>query len=243
MQPLELAVPRTARYYALGDSHRPGPSPRPVWFCLHAHGQPVAELAQHLAPLAVAGPRLILPEGLSRHALPPPPAASLAADVPALAPQTGAVWFAPDSLLPDLADLTGYLDLLAAEVLARHSPEAVVTVVGFGEGAAAACRWLAGGRQPYARLVLYDPVFPPDIDRRAAFVSLPERPVLVLQTLGAAGAADAAAEPAGREQLQEALLADLAAVGLQAEQRLLPAGTSILAALQPLLAAGSAGPA
>ena len=225
MQPIEFVVPRTARYYALGAA---GPATRQAWFCLGAHGQPVAKLAQHLAPLAVDNRLLILPEGLSRHSLPPPASATLAADLPALAPQTGASWFAPDSLLPDLADLTNYLDLLAADVLARCPILTPLTVLGYGEGAAAACRWLAGGRQPYGRLVLYDAVFPADIDRRAAIVGLPEQPVLVFQTQAVA---------AGAEQASRELLQDLADVGLRAELHLVRAGVPAPVALQPLLSA------
>lgn len=230
MQPLEFVVPRTARYYALGEA---GAATQQVWFCLPAHAMPTASLAQHLAPLAVDGRLLILPEGLSRYALPPPVQASLADDVPALAPQTGAAWFAPDSLLPDLADLTSYLDLLAADVLARCPVPTPLTVLGYGEGAAAACRWLAGGRQPYSRLVLYDALFPAEMDRRAALVGLPEKPVLVFQTQAptAAGAA---------EQASSDLLQDLADVGLRAELHLVASGTPAPAALRPLLLPDSA---
>ena len=223
MQPIDFVVPRTARYYALGEA---GPDTRQVWFCLGAHGQPVAGLAQHLAPLVEGGRLLILPEGLSRHSLPPPAQATLGGDVSALAPQTDASWFAPDSLLPDLADLTNYLDLLAADVLARCPSPTPFTVLGYGEGAAAACRWLAGGRQPYSRLVLYNAVFPAEMDRRAAFVGLPERPVFVFQTQTAA---------VNPRQASSELLQDLADVGLPAELHLVGADTPVLMALQPLL--------
>ena len=96
--------------------------------------------------------------------------------------------------LADLTDLTQYLDGLAEHVLAACPPETPVTVLGRGHGAAAACRWLAGGRVRYERLLLYDAIFPTEIDRRATLVALPEQPVLVLASTIAGPAGGAAAE-------------------------------------------------
>jgi len=208
MMPLSFVTPRTARYLSLGE---PGPAVEHVWVCLHGHDQPVADLADQLRGLATPKRLLVLPEALSRYALPA---------TEARAQRTGAAWFAPDSLLADLADLSTYLDALTAGVLVACPPDTPLTVLGHGQGAAAACRWLAGNALAYSRLILYDAVFPAEIDRRATLVALPERLVLVLSTATAAS-----------EAADEGLMQDLLAVGLSAQQRLVDAGPLPLTAL------------
>lgn len=213
MLPLSFTTPRTARYLSLGE---PGPAIEHVWVCLHGHGQPVAALAEQLRHLDTPERLLLLPEALSRYELP-------TAGTDAGAGAAGAAWFAPDSLLPDLADLGAYLDALTREVLATCPPGTPVTVLGWGHGAAAACRWLAGNSVAYTRLILVAPVFPAAIDRRATLVALPEQPVLVVSTTTDTYAPEAAGE---------GLMQDLLAVGLSAQQRLVDAGGPLpLAAL------------
>ena len=216
MLPLQFTTSRTARYLRLGAA---GAAIAQMWVCLHGHGQPLAELAAHLQHLATPEHLLLLPEALSRYEQPQDANADGIVDA---APRTDAAWFAAETLLPDLTDLAAYLNALTAQVLADCPPGTPVTVLGHGHGAAAACRWLAGNGTAYHRLVLVAPVFPPEIDRRATLVALPEHPVLVLRT-----AAACSAEAAGEDLMQ-----DLLAVGLSAQQRLVEAtGPLPLAAL------------
>ena len=202
MLPLQFTTSRTARYLRLGAA---GAAIAQVWVCLHGHGQPVAELAALLQHLDTPERLLLLPEALSRYEQPQDANADGIVDA---APRTDAAWFAAETLLPDLTDLAAYLDALTAQVLADCPPDTAVTVLGYGHGAAAACRWLAGNGTAYHRLVLVTPVFPPEIDRRATLVALPEHPVLVLST--------AAACPPGTAD--GGLMQDLLAVGLSAQQ-------------------------
>ena len=211
MVPLPFTTPRTARYLSLGE---PGPAIAQVWVCLHGHGQPVADLARQLQNLDTPECLLVLPEALSRYDQPDD-------GTDARSPQ--AAWFASDSLLADFDDLGTYLDALTAQVLAACPPETPVTVLGYGHGAAAACRWLANNGVEYGRLILYAPVFPAEIDRRATLVALPERPVLVVSTTTDTYSPEAAGE---------GLMQDLLDVGLSAQQRLVDAtGPLPLAAL------------
>ena len=217
MLPLSFTTARTARHFSLGE---PGPGIAHVWVCLHGHGQPVAALAAQLHNLDTPERLLLLPEALSRYEEAQDANADGIADA---APRTVAAWFAAETLLPDLADLATYLDALTARVLAACPPGTPVTVLGYGHGAAAACRWLAGNGVAYARLVLVAPVFPPEIDRRATLVALPEKPVLVVSTTSDAYPPEAAGE---------GLMQDLLAVGLSARQLLVEAsGPLPLAAL------------
>ncbi|SDY22103.1 hypothetical protein [Hymenobacter psychrophilus] len=210
MEPKTISTARTARYISLGE---PGADIQHVFFCLHGESQALADFAAQLVNFDTPERLLVLPEALSRYTMPAGPAG---------APLTVASWFAADSLLPDLADLTAYLDELAAEVLA-HCPAGVpVTVLGYGSGAAAACRWLAGGRTHYDRLLLYAPVFPPSIDRRATLVGLPDRPITLISTT---------TEAFTTEAVGAGLLQDLQDVGLSAQHRYVSEGPLTLAAL------------
>ncbi|TGD77851.1 hypothetical protein [Hymenobacter wooponensis] len=212
MQPQFFTTPRTARYISLGE---PGPGIQHVWFCLHGREQSLQDFASQLVNLDTPERLLVLPEGLSRYALP-------ALDTTPETAATVASWLAPDSSEADLADLTVYLNGLAAQVLAACPPNTPVTVLGFGHGAAIACRWLAAGRIPYDRLVLYASIFPAEIDRQATLAALPNRPVTVVTTTTDTFTSEAAGE---------GLVQDLQAAGLTAQLRYVSEGPLTLAAL------------
>ena len=210
MQPQLLTTPRTARYYCLGE---PGPGIRQVWFCLHGENQPVPELAAQLVNLDTPERLLVLPEALSRYGLPPDATGHR---------RVGADWFAVGDLLPDFTDLTTYLNTLAGQVLAQCPPDVTVTVLGVGHGGAAACRWLAGQRFTYDRLILYAAVFPPEINRRATLANLPKNPVTIIATT---------TDSFKTEAQGEALLHDLQNADLSARLKYVSEGPITLAAL------------
>ncbi|UOQ80539.1 hypothetical protein [Hymenobacter sp. 5414T-23] len=112
MQPQFFTTPRTARYISLGE---PGPGIQHIWFCLHGREQSLQDFANQLVNLDTPERLLVLPEGLSRYALPALETTPEAAD-------TVASWFAPDSIEADLTDLTVYLNGLATELLAACPP-------------------------------------------------------------------------------------------------------------------------
>jgi predicted esterase len=212
MQPHLFSTTRTARYISLGG---PGPAIQHVWICLHGREQSLRSFASQLVNLDTPERLLILPEGLSRYAL---PALETSPDML----DTVASWFAPDSIEADLPDLANYLDALAAQVLAGCPPGTPVTVLGYGHGAAAACHWLSAGRTPYERLVLYASIFPTEINRQAILTKLPNRPVTVITTT---------TDTYKPEVAGEGLVQDLEAAGLTAQLRYVSEGPLTLAAL------------
>ncbi|SNC76701.1 Predicted esterase [Hymenobacter gelipurpurascens] len=212
MQLQHFTTTRTARYISLGE---PGPGIQHIWICLHGREQNLLDFASQLVNLDTPERLLILPEGLSRYALP-------ALETTPEAAATVASWFAPESVQVDLADLTTYLDGLSAQVLAACPPHTPVTVLGYGHGAAAACRWLAHGRTPYERLILYASIFPAEIDRQAVLASLPKQPVTVVTTT---------IDSFTPEVAGEGLVQDLQAAGLPAQLRYVSEGGLTLAAL------------
>ena len=57
-----LGVPRTARYFTLGQD-----SASEIWFVLHGYGQLAARFADHFAALDDGTRLIVAPEGLSQR--------------------------------------------------------------------------------------------------------------------------------------------------------------------------------
>ena len=60
MQEHHLTVPRTARYYTLGE---PGPAVRQVWIVCHGYGQLAGRFVRHFEPIEDASRLIVAPEG------------------------------------------------------------------------------------------------------------------------------------------------------------------------------------
>jgi predicted esterase len=178
MDARSISVQRTARYYLIGS---PRPDVRRLWIVLHGYGQLAAPLLRRCVPLAAEDALVAAPEALSRFYLAPvSPGAHGESRV-------GASWMTREARESEIADQTGYLDRLHAELLRACGASALEThVLGFSQGAAAAARWaLLGATPPPVRLVLWAGHLPAEIWTDAAGVRL-ARTELVL----AAGDAD-----------------------------------------------------
>ena len=72
----------------------------------------------------------------------------------------------------EIADYVRYLDTLADEISADLKNQARVTVLGFSQGVATACRWVTQGRIRPRRLILWGDFLPPDLDQERARTTL-----------------------------------------------------------------------
>lgn len=147
--PHHLTVPRTSRYYLLGD--REGAVE--IWFVLHGYSQLAANFARWFEPAMRPGRLIVAPEGLSRAYFEEQGTR-----------RVGASWMTKEDREAEMMDYVRYLDLLADEVLGELPPRPRVEVHGFSQGTATACRWVAFGRHPIQRLVLWGGTVPPDLD-------------------------------------------------------------------------------
>jgi len=155
MREHHLSVPRTSRYFVLGE---PGPAVREVWFVLHGYGQLAARFLKAFSALDDGSRLVVAPEGLSRFYLDP-----------AGRDKVGASWMTREDRLNEIADYVRYLDAVSTEVRGRlDSDTARVHALGFSQGTATACRWAALGTAPVDRLVLWGGEVPPDLDLVAA---------------------------------------------------------------------------
>ena len=179
-----LRVPRTARYYTLGATE----APREVWFVLHGYGQLAAYFIRHFRPLLDGARRIVAPEALSRFYL------------DEASGRVGASWMTREDRLHEIEDALSYLDVLYDRLAAAglFAGGAAVHVLGFSQGVATACRWVARGHVPAGRLTCWAGSLPPELDLDA----LKEKQLTLV-----AGTADEYATPervAGQRQRLEA---------------------------------------
>ena len=154
-----ISVNQTARYCTLGDPARASQ----VWFVLHGYGQLVPYFIRHFAPLDDGNRLIVAPEGLSRFYL------ERTSWQSAGQARVGATWMTREAREADIADNVAYLDRLYQQVFTSVTRESVrVVVLGFSQGVATACRWLALGSARAESLVLWAGPLPPDLGRDAA---------------------------------------------------------------------------
>jgi dienelactone hydrolase len=184
-----ITIPRTARYYTLG----PERGATALWIVCHGYGQLARFLLRHFEPLDDGTRRIVAPEALSRFYLENPGGDHRSARV-------GATWMTRDDREVEIADYVRYLDLIHAEAVAGGvSVAAPLTVLGFSQGVATVCRWVARGTVKVQRLVLWAERLPPDLDLAQAGAVLRELDlVLVAGDQDPAGAADRVAEDGAR---------------------------------------------
>jgi predicted esterase len=152
-----IEVPRTARYYILGDA---AAKVDEIWFVLHGFGQLAGDFVQYFAALTESGRVVVAPEALNRYY-------AVGISVPAKDRPVGATWMTREDRDHEISDYVRYLDLLHRSVLERHRGARTV-VVGFSQGGATASRWVMQGHARVDRLILWGAPVPPDVDLGAA---------------------------------------------------------------------------
>ena len=155
--PHTIHVRRTARYYTIGPTHG---FPRELWVVVHGYGQLARRFIESFTPLD-DGTRLVMaPEALSRFYLDPIAERRTHAE-----PRVGATWMTREDREAEIADYLAYLEQLTWETrrhLAGAGPR--IVVLGFSQGTATVCRWLASSELRADQLVLWAGGIPPELD-------------------------------------------------------------------------------
>jgi predicted esterase len=150
-----IPVSRTARYCTLGD---PQGEPRELWYVCHGYGQLAARFLRRFTALDAGGRLIVAPEALSRFYIERPGRTHAHSPV-------GASWMTREDRLSEIDDYIRFLDALHAQLVRPHSgARPPITVLGFSQGVATACRWLARGSVQADRLILWGSLIPPDLD-------------------------------------------------------------------------------
>ena len=150
-----IPVSRTARYCTLGD---PLGQPRELWYVCHGYGQLAARFLRRFTSLNDGSRLIVAPEALSRFYLERPGRTHAHSPV-------GASWMTREDRLSEIDDYIRFLDTLHAQLVEPLSNALErVTVLGFSQGVATACRWVARGSVRADRLIVWGSLIPPDLD-------------------------------------------------------------------------------
>jgi len=144
-----LPIPRTARYATLGVLDE---TVRDCWLVCHGYGQLAANFVMGFEPIRAPGRLIVAPEGLSRFYL------------QGQSGPVGASWMTREARTHEIVDYVGFLDTLYRHILARTCRDRLrLTALGFSQGTATVCRWVARGRVRPERVVLWGgPLLPDD---------------------------------------------------------------------------------
>jgi predicted esterase len=155
--PHSIHVRRTARYYTIGPTHG---FPRELWVVAHGYSQLARRFAKWFTPLDDGTRLIVVPEALSRFYLDPVAERRAQAE-----PRVGATWMTREDRDAEIADYVAYLEQLTSE-MRRHLSGAGprIVVLGFSQGAATVCRWLASSELRADQLVLWAGGIPPELE-------------------------------------------------------------------------------
>ncbi|HEY2804962.1 MAG TPA: hypothetical protein VGI92_03800, partial [Gemmatimonadales bacterium] len=143
---------------------------------LHGFGQLTAYFIRNFASLNDGSRLIVAPEALNRFYLDNTTYHG--------SPQArvGATWMTREDRQAEIDDYVNYLDLLHHQIAAQLGGAKPRTVVlGFSQGVATACRWLARGTSRADTLVLWAGPMPIELDAAA---SAPLRPMRIIRVLG-----------------------------------------------------------
>lgn len=141
-----IRVTRTARYFTLGS---PVEAARHIWIGLHGYAMMGERFARLLAPLADPPHTVVVSaEALSRFYLETGRDGRHSDAI-------GATWITKEDRENEIADAIRYLDQLHGDLMDRVHSGAVLSILGFSQGAAMASRWVAGGSVLPEQLVIW----------------------------------------------------------------------------------------
>ncbi len=142
-----IRVAKTARYAVLGT---PGPHIKKIWFACHGYGQLVDDFITRFQPLDNGQNLIAAPEALNRFYL------------RGAFGKVGASWMTKQDRQEEISDYTQYLDAVYDEVTTTSNNADFITLLGFSQGTATACRWALKSQKSFHRLILWGGDFPPD---------------------------------------------------------------------------------
>lgn len=170
MKEHHLEVRRSARYYTLGPLDE---TVSQVWIVCHGFAQLAGRFMRHFATLDDGTRLIVAPEALNRFYVEQTPGPHGPDS------RVGATWMTREDRLAEIHDYVGYLDALCVSIFATIPRErATLTVLGFSQGVATACRWAAQGQTRPDHLILWAERIPPEIDLGAGAEELAAIPRL-----------------------------------------------------------------
>lgn len=124
-----------------------------VWFVCHGYGQLASYFIKNFDVLNTEKRLIVAPEGLHRFYW------------EKFSGRVVASWMTKEDREDDIHDYVRYLDAVYTEVISSlRNKNLKITVLGFSQGTATVCRWLAAKNSRADNLILWAGAFPSDMD-------------------------------------------------------------------------------
>lgn len=150
MQQKNIQVLKTARYFILGEASE---QIKQVWFVCHGYAQLANYFLKNFEALNDGKTLIIAPEGLHRFYW------------KGFSEKVVASWMTKEDRENDITDYVNYLNVVYSEVMETLKNKNVnVNVLGFSQGTATVCRWLANSKVEADNLILWAGAFPDDMN-------------------------------------------------------------------------------
>ena len=144
-----IIVPKTARYFVLGDVSE---KTEEIWIVCHGYAQLANYFIRNFEVLNDGKRVIVAPEGLHRFYW------------QGFSGRVVASWMTREDRLEDISDYCNFLDIVYNEVISSFNRSVKVNVFGFSQGSATVLRWLSIKRPEVNNLILWGGTFPADIN-------------------------------------------------------------------------------
>jgi len=150
MQQKNIVIPKTARYFIVGEATEQIES---VWFVCHGYAQLANYFINNFDELDNNKHLVVAPEGLHRFYW------------EGFSDRVVASWMTKEDRENDILDYVNYLDAVYTEVIASLKNKNIkINIFGFSQGTATVCRWLANNKVKADNLILWAGAFPSDMN-------------------------------------------------------------------------------
>ncbi|MFL5762470.1 MAG: alpha/beta hydrolase [Bacteroidia bacterium] len=148
MKQRNITVTKTARYFVSGELSE---STEQLWFVCHGYAQLANAFLEWFDVLDKKKNLIVAPEGLHRFYW------------KGFSEKVVASWMTKEDREDDIADYVNFLNKVYDEVTPGNK-KLVINVLGFSQGTATVCRWVAKGHVRPDNLILWAGSVPPDLD-------------------------------------------------------------------------------
>lgn len=146
----KIKIKKTARYFLSREITN---EIEEVWFVCHGYGQLASNFISKFEAIANNSTLIVAPEGLHRFYW------------GGFSGRVVASWMTKEDRADDIGDYVNYLNSVYHEVINDiRNNKVKVNVLGFSQGTATVCRWLANANCKADNLVLWAGAFPEDMD-------------------------------------------------------------------------------
>ncbi len=149
MRQKNIVVPKTARYFVLGELSE---KTEEIWIVCHGYAQLANYFIRNFEILNDGKRVIIAPEGLHRFYW------------QGFSGRVVASWMTREDRLEDITDYCNFLETVYKEVVVSSNKKIKINVLGFSQGSATVLRWLSIKRPFINNLILWGGTFPADIN-------------------------------------------------------------------------------